>query len=75
MRAGRGADFDACQSRGTDPHIEWPRRDNERETMPRNRWEPRQRHRCEVSIDERFVRARYARRAMHDRRRLARGVR
>ena len=29
--------------------------------MPRNRWEPRQRNRCEVSLDERFVRARHAR--------------
>ncbi len=29
--------------------------------MPRNRWEPRQRHRCEVSLEERFVRARHAR--------------
>ena len=29
--------------------------------MPRNRWEPRQRHRCEVSLEERFVRARRAR--------------
>jgi uroporphyrin-III C-methyltransferase/precorrin-2 dehydrogenase/sirohydrochlorin ferrochelatase len=26
--------------------------------MPRNRWEPRHRHRCEVSADERYVRAR-----------------
>ncbi len=25
--------------------------------MPRNRWEPRQRHRCEVSLEERYVRA------------------
>jgi len=29
--------------------------------MPRNRWEPRQRHRCEVSLEERFVRVRRAR--------------
>jgi hypothetical protein len=29
--------------------------------MPRNRWEPKQRHRCEVSLEERFVRARHAR--------------
>jgi uroporphyrin-III C-methyltransferase len=29
--------------------------------MPGNRWEPRQRHRCEVSLDERFLRARHAR--------------
>jgi uroporphyrin-III C-methyltransferase/precorrin-2 dehydrogenase/sirohydrochlorin ferrochelatase len=43
--------------------------------MPRNRWEPRQRHRCEVSLDERFVRARRARRdaASSDRWRAASG--
>ena len=29
--------------------------------MPRKYWEPRQRHRCEVSLEERFVRARHAR--------------
>jgi uroporphyrin-III C-methyltransferase/precorrin-2 dehydrogenase/sirohydrochlorin ferrochelatase len=29
--------------------------------MPRNRWEPRQRHRCEVSLEERFPRSRHAR--------------
>ena len=29
--------------------------------MPRNRWEPKPRHRCEVSLEERFVRARHAR--------------
>ena len=29
--------------------------------MPRNRWEPRQRHRCEVSLEERFARAPHAR--------------
>jgi uroporphyrin-III C-methyltransferase / precorrin-2 dehydrogenase / sirohydrochlorin ferrochelatase len=29
--------------------------------MPRNRWEPRQRHRCEVSLDERLAGARNTR--------------
>ena len=29
--------------------------------MPRNRWDPKQRHRCEVSLDERFVRTRRVR--------------